>query len=153
MTKDEFKKIKGYGFDTYKSVNKVTTGIGVFEMELQMEGKEPINEQMLLLMKNLIEFGTSHIEAIHDLIQLSYQEACDKDSTWVEDMCNVPLNLSKHDIMKHVNNLSFIVSSDTDRQGGFDSFVHVIPDWDEEHSIYLRYTDEFFTRFDPMETE
>ena len=151
MKKREFKKEKGYDFDLYVWKKRVDTDIGVFKVELQVNRKESITEQMLAILANLIEVGTSNIGQIRGLIHQSYKDACTNDPGWVEDICGIPLNLKEGEVIRRVTNLCFTIASDSTTPEGFDSYVHIITPWDEEHAIFLRNEKSGFLRFDPMD--
>ena len=150
MNHSDFKK-KGSNDDFvfYKLKNKTPTNIGKFRAELLMDDCGDLDDQMIALLGELINYGVEHSSEILNLVYEHYLEACKNDSEWVED-CEVPLGVKIEKIMKYVERKTFTINEDAERPSGYDSYIHIIPLWDEEHTLYIRYSDSLLEAFDPM---
>lgn len=149
MKSEAFQKDGDYEFDVYTSENKVLSEIGAFDVELLMSGREPITHGMLDRADELADFGRRHAKEIRELIFSDYQECRQGDPDGLRE-CDVPLDVEKGDIMKYVRRLTFTVRSDSDLSDGYESTVHIIPDWKRENALCLLFENSRFTVFDPM---
>jgi hypothetical protein len=151
MKRDEFRKDKSgaYAFDLYAWRKKARTEIGSFLVEVVMEDQEPLTDQLVEAANELVTVGSANCDTILSIAHQSYLLVRQNDSHWIE-ICGVPLDVEKKDVMKYVNHRAFSIRSNPKSRKKFDSVIHLIPDWDDEHSLYIRVTGNKLTPFDPM---
>jgi hypothetical protein len=128
-------------FDVWTARQSIPTPMGDFSIDLQMRSgdKSPPSEAMLRQAEKLIGLLRTHVQKIHDMVFESYQMAAD-DEEWL-DSCGVPAGLDRTGIIGHLQHRSLTVSADADEDGKPTMRVFIIPDWDEEHAIFLAHRD------------
>jgi len=97
----------------------------------------------------LSELGKKKENEILDLIYGSYKECADNQPEWLED-CDISLGLSRELIYEYIGSMIFVVAKDSDEKRTLDSYVHIIPEWDEEHALFIRCENNNFKVFDLM---
>jgi hypothetical protein len=115
--------------------------MGEFTVELQMGigDKAPPDDEMLRQADELVELLHAHIGTIHDKVFEHYQMVAEQGG-WLGS-CGVPGGLDRVEILEHLQVRTLTVSRDADANEVYRSRAFIIPDWDEEHAIYLAYYD------------
>jgi hypothetical protein len=111
------------------------TPMGEFTVELQMGigDKAPPDAKMLRQAEALIELLQAHIATIHDKVFEHYQ--------MVAEHGGFPSGLDREEILDQLQVRTLTVSRDENADEVYRSRVFIIPEWDEEHAIYLAYCD------------
>jgi len=153
MTIEEFtRQPKGpYLFYIWLWNKRVTTSLGEFEVKFHMTGdrdKNPPDEEMLRRAAELVHYAETCGDYLLDIVYGAYLLAGEDD--WLE-YSGVPEGLSKEEMPLHLReDRAIVVSRDTDwkegqiwdsRDGPYESRIHVVPHWDEEHALSLDFRD------------
>jgi len=135
MTLSDFtKQPRGaYLFDFWVANRAIPTAIGEFTVELQMGigDKAPPDDKMVRQADELIELLQAHIRTIHDKVFEHYQ--------MVAEQGGFPSGLDREEILDQLQVRTLTVSRDENADEVYRSRVFIIPEWDEEHAIYLAY--------------
>jgi hypothetical protein len=130
-----------YAFDYYVWNGRVETPIGVFTVELQMLGNgdtNPPDEEMFNRASALVKYAEEHGDYILDFIYGYYLFASERPD-WLE-MFDIPKGLSRDKIAAYVReDRTLVVSRHLDWDEPYDSAIHVVPLWDEEHALTLEF--------------
>ncbi|WP_269542093.1 DUF6985 domain-containing protein [Cerasicoccus fimbriatus] len=152
MKKEQFTRDGSYGFQVYSWEENIKTDIGEFGVEIQIMDGSSLDQQLLDMISTLIETGKTKTLAIRDHIYASYKAFADEQPEYLEDL-DIPTDLTKNQVMEHVDSMNFVVLKDPEAERTLDSFIHVRPIWDEEHTLYIRCEINSLTVFDPMSGE
>lgn len=140
MTLSDFKK-QPRGpetFDTCVAKRTIKTALGDFTVELQMDIGDTPTDVMIRRADELVELLQAHSKTIHDKVFEHYRMAAE-DVSWL-DLCDVPEGLDRVGVLKHLQVRSLVVSREEDGDEEYSSRVYIVPEWDEEHAIYLAYS-------------
>ena len=139
------------GKDEWTSKESVSTILGELPVALNIHDRAgPPDETMLKLAAELVAFAKAHGDSILDAIYAHYREAEENDNL---DVWDVPGDLNREQILSEVQHVSLSVSRDKDAKKPYASYIYVIPNWEEEHALYLRSVDGKLVEFDPMAGE
>jgi hypothetical protein len=144
MTAAEFQKQpRGpYLCDHWVWHRRVPTPLGDFSVELQMLGDDdtnPPDEEMLRRASELVRYAETHGDYILDIVFGYYRLAGESD--WL-DMAGVPRGLTRETVSSQVRDeRTLVVSRHLDWAEPYDSAIHVVPLWDEEHALTLEWRD------------
>ena len=124
-----------YPFGFWVANRAIPTPMGEFTVELQMGigDKAPPDDKMLRQADELVALLQAHIETIHDKVFEHYQMFAEQGG--------VPSGLDRDEILDQLQVRTLTVSRDENADEVYRSRVFIIPDWDEEHAIYLAYGD------------
>jgi hypothetical protein len=142
MTTSEFQKQPRapYLFDHWVWNKLVSTPLGNFSVELQILGDDdsnPPDEEMLRRASELVSYAESHGDYILDIVVGYYRLAGESD--WL-DMAGVPRGLTRETVSSQVReDRTLVVSRHLDWDEPYDSAIHVVPLWDEEHALSLEF--------------
>jgi hypothetical protein len=140
MTIAEFQKQpKGpYTFDHWVWHKRVPTPLGEFTVELQMLGTDdtnPPDEEMVRRASELVQYAETHGDYILDIVFAYYRLAGESD--WL-DRAGVPRGLTQQTVSSQVrDDRMLVVSRHLEWDEPYDSGIHVVPLWDEEHAFSL----------------
>lgn len=152
MDISEFKKDEDgvYEFGHYDWTNELKTNIGDFELYITMaqHGISPPSN-VFELAEQLLSFVQSNTEVIVEAIFEHYSAVRKDNTSWLEQ-CDVPTDLDPSTVMDYAEDLSLGIAQDLDNPEIFESFVHIVPDWDLEHALFLRLEGGKLVSFDPM---
>ena len=144
MTVSEFQKQpRGpYAFDHWIWDKRVSTPLGDFSVEFQMLGDgdtNPPDDEMLRRASELVRYAEAHGDYILDIVFGYYLLA--GESEWL-DMAGVPKGLTRQTVSSQVrDDRTLVVSRHLDWDEPYDSAIHVVPLWDEEHALTLEFQD------------
>jgi hypothetical protein len=115
--------------------------MGKFDVELQMGigDKAPPDAEMVRQAEEFVRLVQAHINTIHDKVFEHYQSVTDEGG-WIGS-CGVPRGLDRVAMLDHLQVRTLTVFADEEAGEGFLTRVYIIPDWDEEHGIYLAFSD------------
>ncbi len=120
----------------------VPTPLGDFSVELVMLGDgdtNPPDEEMLRRAAELVRYAETHGDHILDIVYGHYRLA--GESGWLEMEC-VPSGLSRETVLSQVrDDRTLVVTRDLDLDEPYDSAIHLVPLWDEEHALSLEFRD------------
>lgn len=137
--------------DEWKSKEPVTTVVGDLFVELSINDRAgPPDEAMLKLADELVRFVQTHGDL---LLSSIYGHYCNAEESGHLDFWDVPKGLSREQVLSEVEHINLSVSRDKDAQRAYASYIYVIPNWEQEHALYLRCADGQLTQFDPMAGE
>jgi uncharacterized protein DUF6985 len=143
MTLSDFtKQPRGaYAFDFWVANRAIPTPMGEFAVELQMGigDNAPPADEMVRQADELVGLLRAHIETIHDKVFEHYQMVAEQGG-WLGS-CGIPSGLDREGILDHLQVRTLTVSRDEDADEVYRSRVFIVPDWDEEHAIYLAHCD------------
>jgi hypothetical protein len=144
MTSDEFEKQpRGtYLFDWWVGKRRVSTLLGVFTVEFQMGvgDTNPPDDAMLTLASELMDYAESHSEYLLDIV-FGYYLFAAQDPDWLK-VCSVPRGLSRGEVADFLRkDRTLVVSRHLDWEEPYDSAIHIVPLWDEEHALTLDFRD------------
>ena len=138
LTADNFERQpRGpYLFNFWHANQRVPTSFGEFIIEAHMplEDTAPPDPEMVRQASSLAEFVRTHPDAVLDRIYEHYQ-IVSKQQHWM-DICEVPLGLDRNGLTPYLMSLSLVVDRDHS-----EPTIHVSPQWDDEHAIYLAVRD------------
>lgn len=125
-----------YLFNHWIAKQRVPTSLGDFSIEAQtpMHDTQPPDERMLAQMSILAAFVHANPDKILDKVYEHYQSAS-QEVEWMQDQ-DVPTDLSRVGLAPYIVTLSLV----TDREEA-EPTIYVVPQWDEEHAIYLAVRD------------
>ena len=136
MNRSDFKKEDS---DTWVAKEKVATSIAEFTVRLQTGGtKMPLSDEMIRSAEEFVALVRADIERIHDKVFECYEAFAANDPNWLEDMCGVPTDLDRAGVLGHLQNPALTVAS-YQPDGPLTCQVYFIPDWDEEHGLYIEH--------------
>lgn len=135
----------GYSFDWWKSKEPVSTILGDLFVELNVldRGGTP-DETMVQLANELASRAQTHGESLLDSIYSHYRETMKKVHS------SVPTGLTRDEVLAEVESVDLCISRDSDAEPRYDAYIQVVPYWELEHNLFLRYADGQFVEFDPM---
>ncbi len=143
MTPSEFKKQRRGPrlFDRWLWKKSVATPLGNFSVELQMGvgDTNPPDDEMVKRAAELVQYAEAHGDCILDIVFGYYRLAGESD--WL-DMAGVPTGLTRQAVSSQVrDDRTLVVSRHLDWDEPYDSAIHVVPLWDEEHALSLELRD------------
>jgi hypothetical protein len=115
---------------------RVPTPLGDFSVEARtpLNDPQPPDERMLEQVNTVATFVLANPDKILDKVYEHYQ-LVSKQSEWMQD-CDVPTDLSRDGLAPYMVRLNIV----TDREEP-EPTIYVVPQWDEEHAIYLTVQD------------
>ena len=139
MTLADFQKQPrgAYAFDYWVCDKRVETPLGLFAVKFQMAvgDTNPPDEEMLRRASELVSYADTRGDYILDIVFGYYRLAGESD--WL-DMAGVPRGLTRQTVSSQVrDDRTLVVSRHLDRDESYDSAIHVVPLWDEEHALTL----------------
>jgi hypothetical protein len=126
-----------YAFDYWVCDKRVETPLGLFTIEFQMgiADTNPPDEEMLRRASELVRYAETRGDYILDIVFGYYRLASESD--WL-DMAGVPRGLTRLTVSSQVrDDCTLVVSRHLDWDEPYDSAIHVVPLWDEEHALTL----------------
>lgn len=133
----------GYAFDYWVWNRQVATPLGSFAVEFQMLGdgdSNPPDEEMIKRASELVKYAGEHGDYILDIVFGYYLYSAERHG-WLE-MFDIPRDLSRDKISVYVReDRTLVVSRHLDWDEPYDSSIHVVPLWDEEHALTLTFRD------------
>jgi hypothetical protein len=145
MTAADFQKQpRGpYAFDFWVCDRRVVTPLGLFTVEFQMLGDDdtnPLDEEMLRRASELVRYAESHGDYLLDIV-FGYYLFAAESGDWLE-MSGIPRGLTKEAVPSQIReDRTLVVSRHLDWDEPYDSSIHVVPLWDEEHALTLEFRD------------
>lgn len=131
-----------YLFDHWVWNKRVRTPLGDFSVELQMLGDNdtnPPDDEMLKRAFELVRYAEAHGDYLLDIVFGYYRLA--EESDWL-DMADVPSGLSRETVSSQVReDRTLVVSRHLDWNEPYNSAIHIVPLWDEEHGLSLEFRD------------
>jgi hypothetical protein len=135
----------------WKSKKPLATVLGDVFVELNIYDQSgPPDGPMLKLANELVGIAQAHGELLLDAIYAHYRDA--EESGHLE-FWDVPNDLPRDKVLSEVESVTLSVSRDSESERRYDSCIHVVPNWELEHNLFLRYVDGQFVMFDPMAGE
>lgn len=123
----------------------VASPLGEFPLELSKDGKDPSppDEEMLKRGAELVRYVETHGEYLVDIVFGHYLFACELG--WMESK-SVPVGLTREAIASQLReDRSLSVNRDLDLElddlPPYESFIYVVPLWDEEHGLSMLFQD------------
>lgn len=148
MKLEDFEKESRYG---WISKEPVTTAVGDLFVELNINDRAgPPDETMLKLADELAGFAQTHGDL---LLSSIYDHYCNAEKSGHLDFWDVPKGLSREQVLSEVELIHLSVCRDKDAERAYASYIYFIPNWEQEHALYLRCADGQLTQFDPMAGE
>jgi len=137
--------------DEWKSTESVPTLVGDLYVELDIHDRAgPPDEAMIKLANELVGLAKTHGDLLLDSIYDHYRNA--EESGHLE-FWDVPSGLDRDKVLSEVESVTLSVSRDRDAERPYDAYIHVVPNWEQEHNLFLRYVNGQFAEFDPMAGE
>ena len=132
-----------YLFDWWLAEERITTPLGLFSVEFQMLGNDdtnPPDDEMLKKAFALVRYASNRGNYILDIVFGHYLLAAE-DPDWLKT-CGVPRALKREQIADQVRgDRSLVVSRHLDWDEPYNSSIHIVPLWDEEHALTLDFRD------------
>ena len=128
-------------FDHWVWHRRVPTPLGDFSVEFQMAvgDAEPPDEEMMRRASELVQYARAHGNYILDIVFGHYLLAGESD--WL-DLAGVPRGLTRETVSPQVrDDRTLVVSRHLNWDERYDSAIHVVPLWDEEHALTLEFRD------------
>lgn len=97
----------------------------------------PPDAEMIRRAEQLVTRFRASVRQIHDKVFEHYQETNGGDG-WL-GFGGSSGGLSRAEILEHLEARTLTVARDGDEDDPYSCRVYIIPDWDEEHAIYLDY--------------
>lgn len=141
MSLSEFKKqpSEGIAFDVWEWKNKVTTPLGKFTVEFQIEDRKSPDEEMLKRAAELVQYAHARGDYIQDVVYGSYRlSALESEPGWLKK-CGVPEDLKKEHVGKYVKQLTLVINRDFGNESNHENTIFMVPLWDEEQALYLEF--------------
>ncbi len=143
MTISEFEKQpRGpYAFDRWIWHKRVATPLGDFTVQFQMgtSDTDPPDDEMVRRAWELVQYAQAHGDYILDIVFGYYLLADESD--WL-DMAGVPRGLTRQTVSSQLRDgRMLVVSRHLEWDEPYDSAIHVVPLWDEEHALSLELRD------------
>jgi len=145
MTAADFQKQPrgAYSFDYWVCGRRVVTPLGLFTVEFQLVGDDdtnPPDEAMLRRASELVRYAESHGDYLLDIV-FGYYLFAAESGDWLE-MSGVPGGFTRETVASQVReDRTLVVSRHLDWDEPYDSSIHVVPLWDEEHALTLEFRD------------
>lgn len=134
-----FSDFKKHDVSTWVSKQKVITSIAEFTLRLETgDKKKPPDDAMIRRADEFIGLVQSNVEGIHDQLYDSYQSV---DDDWLKQ-CGVPANLDRGGVLEYLRYADLIVERDANSGEPYLCQVYFVPEWDEEHGLYLQFRND-----------
>ena len=128
-----------YLFDWYLHRNRISSPIGPFDIELQIDdaNRRPPDSRMLNAMSSLRDAFTRDIEMIANLVLTEYRRVAN-DPAW-QDWYPFQNIKTYRGLQRHLRSRGLTVSQDEiDDRTKYPGAVYISPKWDIEHGLHYR---------------
>lgn len=142
MNISEFKKQPDeYSFDVWHWKDAVATPLGKATVEFQIENRKEPDDEMLQRAAELVQYAQAHGDHILDIVHGSYLSVSKTDPDYLK-LCGVPADLAREKMEDYLEREPFlVVTRDDNEDEPYNSSVFVVPLWDEEHALTLKFQD------------
>lgn len=126
-----------YLFETWRATAPITSRFGdcVVNVVNDLGDTRPPNAQLVKQANDLVAVLTGEADAVHDKVFEHYLIIAQQEE-WMRS-CRVPTALTRAEVVSYILECSIDVSRPTADEEPTAATIRIVPQWEDEHQIFL----------------